>query len=289
MGLAPLGAMPSVRLLVVSLAVSIAGTGAFEIDAHAQTRARKARPVKQRAAKTTRTTTGTRKSYRPPNKTARGKTAKNPLRRTATSPTTLKRNRSAAKRKRRNVARRGKYPARSGAKAKASSDAKPKASDDKRRGASGASYQTTTMDVQFSGEETGAVWGTKVKYLTEAERAPFEVFVKGGKLVGPKGNAVDTTTSHTAFTDGMAIFVMDKGGRLFVSTNHDVGKFHHSSLLAGKPAAGAGEIRIEGGVIKTLSRKSGHYKPTDAIHQQVISELSSRGIDVSTLPASQGF
>ncbi len=46
---------------------------------------------------------------------------------------------------------------------------------------------------------------------------------------------------------------MSEEGRFYLSKNYAYGKFHHSSFLAGKPVAGAGEIYIEKGIIKIVT------------------------------------
>jgi len=54
---------------------------------------------------------------------------------------------------------------------------------------------------------------------------------------------------------------MSEEGRFYLSKNYAYGKFHHSSFLAGKPVAAAGEIYIEKGIIKIVTDGSGHYRP----------------------------
>ena len=82
---------------------------------------------------------------------------------------------------------------------------------------------------------------------------------------------------------GRAIFVMDEAGNIYASKVQEVGRFHHSSLLAGKPVAAAGELEIENGVLKTLSDKSGHYQPTREFTQQAIDSLRRQGADMSSM------
>ena len=87
------------------------------------------------------------------------------------------------------------------------------------------------MDRQFVGEETGVVWGTKVKYLNVDERLHYQVQIKDGKLFDAQGNLFDTASAHSAFGgSGNAIFIMDESGNIYASTVHSVGKFHHSSF-----------------------------------------------------------
>lgn len=47
----------------------------------------------------------------------------------------------------------------------------------------------------------------------------------------------------------------------FFTHSHITDKFHHSSLLAGNPVNFAGEWQVAQGRIKSITGKSGHYKP----------------------------
>ena len=82
-----------------------------------------------------------------------------------------------------------------------------------------------------------------------------------------------------------------------------VHRWHHSSLLAGESCMFAGELKVERGIVKVLTNKSGHYKPgeeatlkvrrsvnwfadwlvdlLDCIVTQMLEELAARGMDLS--------
>ncbi|WP_128330261.1 hypothetical protein [Apibacter sp. HY039] len=62
---------------------------------------------------------------------------------------------------------------------------------------------------------------------------------------------------------------MSKKGNIYISKYNEVGKFHHSSLVAGEEVAAAGEIIIENGIIKMITNKSGHYLPNIEINKQI--------------------
>ena len=160
------------------------------------------------------------------------------------------------------------------------------------RGATGNNYETKAMDSQFVGEETGIRWGgKKVKYLSEAERASMEVFVENGKLVDKAGKLLDTSSASSVFGggEGKAIFVMDRNGRIFMSSFQKPGVFHHSSFLGGKPVAAAGEITISNGRLVGLTARSGHYRPSISLVNQAKAELGARGVDVSKIEITLGF
>lgn len=145
------------------------------------------------------------------------------------------------------------------------------------------------MHKKYASEETGAVWGTKVKYLTAAERQKYRLQIKNGKFYDSSGKLFDTKKADTLFNKGRAIFVMDESGSIYASTKHQRGFFHHSSFLSGEPVASAGEIVVNKGVLSSVSRKSGHYMP-DAEHlNQFISEIEGSGVNISSINILQGL
>jgi hypothetical protein len=146
------------------------------------------------------------------------------------------------------------------------------------------------MDSQYIGEETGAVWGTKVKYLNVEERLQYQVQINDGKLYDAEGNLFDTSKAHSAFGGSEnAIFVMDESGNIYASTVHSIGEFHHSSFLSGQPVASAGESIVEQGTVKGITRRSGHYQPTADQLNQFLERLNKGGIDLSNVEVGAGY
>jgi hypothetical protein len=142
-----------------------------------------------------------------------------------------------------------------------------------------AKFQKTVgMMAQYDGEQTGKVWGSKVAYLDEQQRQQYKLTVQDGKIYNAKGELFDTASAATVLGGGKAIFVMDHDGNMYASTSHAVGKFHHSSFLAGQPVAAAGEIEVHNGEVTVVNRKSGHYRPTESQLNQVAEHLSSLGV-----------
>jgi hypothetical protein len=151
-------------------------------------------------------------------------------------------------------------------------------------------YQTTPMMERYSGEETGSVWGSKVKYLSEIERQSYRLKIKDGKVYDSSGKLFDTTdASSFASGKGNAIFVMDELGNIYASKAHPIGKFHHSSFMSGQPVAAAGEIAVKNGVITSITRRSGHYQPTSYYQNQFLYELVVRGVDLMNIVLGDGF
>lgn len=107
--------------------------------------------------------------------------------------------------------------------------------------------------------------GHQVKqYIDEAEAKKDEVGVKQGifRWLDPMKDApLDTSNNKTVFSGkGWAIFVVDMEGRLYCG-DHEEGKFHHSTFLAGGAVKAAGELLADRGVIQVVTAKSGHYTP----------------------------
>lgn len=132
----------------------------------------------------------------------------------------------------------------------------------------------------YAGEEFGTKFGTSVKYLDEIERTAYQVTIHNGRLYSADGSLFDTRRGASVFKggSGSAIFVMDHKGNLYLSNHQTVGKFHHSSFLAGAPVAAAGEMVVHDGEIKSISRRSGHYKPTVEQLNQCANHLKAQGV-----------
>lgn len=95
------------------------------------------------------------------------------------------------------------------------------------------------------------------------------------------GKPFDTrklVTMHSG--PGWAIYVMSREGNVHVSS-HSVGHRHHSSLLAGRSVAGAGELMVHDGWVKALSNKSGHYQPDVFQLLQVVHALFTMRVAVA--------
>lgn len=146
-------------------------------------------------------------------------------------------------------------------------------------------YAVTGMHPEYVGEDEPGndVWaGSQVPYLSEVERAAHLLSIEGGLIYDALGNLFDTTGAESLFSDeGRAIYVMDQHGNFYASKFHQVGKFHHSSLIAGGPVAAAGEIEVKNGKLVAISDKSGHYRPKRSFTNQALHELKKRGMGLS--------
>ena len=122
---------------------------------------------------------------------------------------------------------------------------------------------------------------SQVEYLDEESRKDYEL-VGGSTLTqGDPPLPFDTSKMFSKHSgNGFGIYVMSPNGELY-SHAHKVGLFHHSSFLAGLPTAGAGEIKVDGGTVKHVTNKSGHYQPDDENMKQTLEELRSRGVNLA--------
>lgn len=117
--------------------------------------------------------------------------------------------------------------------------------------------------------------GVPVQYLTAEELKAHQIFPRDGQLFNAQGQVICPKG------ECKGIFVMDDEGRFFFKENAIEGEFHHSSYLAGKPVAGAGEFIFKDGKLTAITDRSGHYRPTPEYMQQVTQSLEAQGM---TLP-----
>jgi hypothetical protein len=134
-------------------------------------------------------------------------------------------------------------------------------------------YESVDMIRGYRGEHLDQPYKNgKVKYLDDVERERVKTTVdENGLLRNADGEFVNTTEP--------AIFVVDEKGDILLSSNQELGKFHHSSLNAGGDVLFAGEIVVKNGVIQTISDESGHYRPNPRLMIQLKRILASKGVD----------
>lgn len=122
----------------------------------------------------------------------------------------------------------------------------------------------------------------RVAYDRELQQVLTMARIRGGRFYGIDGQPLDTAGMVTSFSGpGWAIFVVSAEGTLHVSP-HQVGKRHHSSLLAAAPVACAGELICSKGRLVRISNKSGHYKPEPYYLAQVIRHFGQEGVNLDS-------
>jgi hypothetical protein len=117
-------------------------------------------------------------------------------------------------------------------------------------------------------------------YMSPEQRQDCRMFVDGDGLLrqATDGSLFDTSGASTLHSDGRAIFVMDGSGNLYATTDHEVGHTHHSSLPAGGPVAGAGEITVHNGQMLDLTDTGGHHKPSASMNYNGLQSLRDQGL-----------
>jgi hypothetical protein len=94
---------------------------------------------------------------------------------------------------------------------------------------------------------------------------------------------LDTSRMTTAKSgNGWAIYVMSATGNIHVSS-HVVGHRHHSSLLAGRDVAAAGELKVRDGFLDEITNKTGHYQAKLAHFVQVLHQLEKNGVQLGAV------
>jgi hypothetical protein len=106
----------------------------------------------------------------------------------------------------------------------------------------------------------------------------FEVWVDDkGVLRELDGGAEFLSKNHTTVVsgDGWAIWVCSPTGRMYAGS-HIEAKFYHASFLGGRPVMAAGElVTDDGGVIKVITAKSGHYMPSPDDLRRFVSKFTN--------------
>ena len=119
-----------------------------------------------------------------------------------------------------------------------------------------------------------------VLYLDEEQRQLRRVRIEGGVVYDHDGSIYpDTRNAH----DDQFNYVMDAAGQFYLFDEYTTPSVRHSSIFAGGPVAGAGNIKIRGGRIVYIDAHSGHYPQSGTVFPNVLAELAARGVDVSSL------
>ncbi len=77
--------------------------------------------------------------------------------------------------------------------------------------------------------------------------------------------------------------LMDRYGTIYAAKIIKAGRFHHTSLLAGEPAAFAGEFEVLDGVIQWVNNYSGHYLTPESQLPQFLGRLSTLGVSTGSI------
>ncbi|AWF81203.1 hypothetical protein BTJ40_10445 [Microbulbifer sp. A4B17] len=114
-----------------------------------------------------------------------------------------------------------------------------------------------------------------VRYLSARDRQKHLVTFTGNSLVIPQQRRFELGILQN--TAGNIIFVVDTQRNFYVGRKN-LGRFHHSSFMAGQPVLGAGTIVLGAGYqILEVNNHSGHYRPGALEMKKVALAISSLG------------
>ena len=153
-------------------------------------------------------------------------------------------------------------------------------------------FDTIPLKPEYRDEQVAFPGGNRsinerTRYLTDEERPEYKLSFEDGLARRDGGGLKDTSDAERSGNlkgkAGRNLFTMDESGGIYAAdgmaewqkdyTQH----FHHSSLAQGKGVAGAGELEIDEGHIRTISDQSGHYQPKAEQTLQVVQQLESQG------------
>jgi hypothetical protein len=135
--------------------------------------------------------------------------------------------------------------------------------------------ETLTLLPRYEGERERGV-----RYLGWLGRQRYRLTVRNGLLYDRSGKLFDTRDANAPSRSSQprAIFVVGPKGEFYAAKDHKPGLLHHSSFLAGKQVAAAGDFEVIDGVLTSVSNHTGHYGMPDRFFPQLMSFFSSRGI-----------
>jgi hypothetical protein len=131
-------------------------------------------------------------------------------------------------------------------------------------------YPTVEMHKSKRGDDESA----GVVYLNAEQREQRRIVVRDGLVYDHTGRPISETTGKHG---GKNNYVMDAAGNFYLFDEFTTKTIRHSSIFAGGPVAGAGNIQIRGGHIVYIDTDSGHY-PSKKVFENELKELASCGV-----------
>ncbi|XP_038678468.1 IQ domain-containing protein IQM2-like [Tripterygium wilfordii] len=115
-----------------------------------------------------------------------------------------------------------------------------------------------------------------INYLGPMERKAYEVIIEDGKFLYKQTREfLHTTSDHAKW-----IYVLSPSKILYAGKKRK-GTFQHSSFLAGGATIAAGRLVVEDGILKEVSRQSGHYHPREENLKDFSSFLIENNVDLT--------
>lgn len=127
-----------------------------------------------------------------------------------------------------------------------------------------------------------------VRYFSSTEIAAFEIKLKDGLFYWSDGSLVHAI-NYKSLTRPQPIFVALKVAneiKMYLFTDPEKGKYHHSSLTGGKSVLMAGAMNLIAGRLTFISNKSGHYIPEPDILYLFVLWLKANGVNTDQVDIS---
>jgi len=115
-----------------------------------------------------------------------------------------------------------------------------------------------------------------ILYFDAKQREERRLVFQNGLVYDHTGKIPVTTRSKHRNQNN---YVMDAAGAFYLFDEFTHREIRHSSIFAGGPVAGAGNIAIEEGHLIYIDADSGHYD-SGSLQGNVLKELASQGITV---------
>ena len=113
-----------------------------------------------------------------------------------------------------------------------------------------------------------------VIYLDTKQREERRLVIQNGLVYDHVGRPILNTKSKHKNQNN---YVMDAAGNFYLFDEFTHPEIRHSSIFAGGPVAGAGNITIQEGRITYIDADSGHY-PSAGVFENVQKELAARSM-----------
>lgn len=152
--------------------------------------------------------------------------------------------------------------------------------------------QVFPMNPRYKGENQGLYYDKNMKffwnvhYFSKQELLPYRVFLKDQFFVNHLGKKMESEFDPEAMSFAESLLVITKNYDLLVLPFNEIGRYHHSSLAAGKDVLFAGTISFSHGQLRYLTDMSGHYQPNLQGLKDAVLFFESLGIRMNDLKIS---
>lgn len=144
---------------------------------------------------------------------------------------------------------------------------------------------------------SGRVIPQRVQKMDEADRNRNELRADADGLLRRGSGLADSKGAHNGHQARQGeedlserlIYAMNGEGRMIAedagkrtrerSSGESINYFHHSSFFGGEAVAGAGDLNVDNGWLKTVSNNSGHYKPGKDQMLNTLDALQEMGVN----------